>query len=39
MEEREKYWACLGVVEVERLVDKWAALKRCSQQTKMVGEQ
>ena len=33
-EEREKHWACLGVVEAKRQVDK-----RCSQQTKMVGEQ
>ena len=32
------YWACLDVVVAEQLMGKWVALKRCSQQTKMVGE-
>lgn len=34
-----KYWACPGVVEAKRLVGQWVALKRWSQQTKIVGEQ
>ena len=38
-EKERKYWACPGVVEAERPIGQWAALKRCSQQTKMVSKQ
>ena len=34
-----KPWACPGVVEAKQLTGQWAPLRRCSQQTKMIGKQ